>query len=259
MQKLAPLNRYCREAPIRRPSGKIDKQPLVKWETEATSELYQVEAWWRRWPRAVPGMPTGTASGIVVLDIDTKDPKAYGPDTLADLGGLPLPEVPISHTISDGYHLMFGTNPEVDTRNSAGKTGLDVRGSGGYIVLPAGGPVWVENLGMVEGYRWDEHHHLANTPLIPAPKWLGYRPAKAARSARRARGEPFDPRKSLDEHCALIRAAGSGSGERYDTTNRSAFSVGTMVGRGMLNKNSAWSTLKTAVGVLAKGDMTRSN
>jgi hypothetical protein len=202
-------------------------------------------------------MPTGSTSGITVLDVDTKKPAEYGPDTLEELGGLPLPTVPISHTISNGYHLMFGRNPEIDIRNSAGKTGLgpglDVRGTGGYIVLPAGGPVWVENLGMVEGYRWDEHQHLGNTSLIPAPKWLAHHPEKAAAAARRARGELFDPEKSLDEHCALIRNAGSGSGERYSTTNRGAFSVGTMVGRRMLDEKLAWSTLKTAVGVLARG------
>jgi hypothetical protein len=241
---------------IKQPNGKIDKQPLIKWKEGATRDLQVIEQLWRRYPRAVPGMPTGKPSGINVLDVDTKNPAEFGPDTLEELGGMPLPVVPISHTISCGFHLMFGANPEVDIRNSAGKTGLgpglDVRGTGGYIVLPAGGPVWVENLGMVEGYRWDDHHHLGNTPLIPAPKWMAHKTSQGS-AARHRHGGPFDPRHSLDEHCALIRGAGSGSGERHDTTNRSAFSVGTMVGRSMLDQNSAWASVHTAVGILAHG------
>ena len=107
---------------------------------------------------------------------------------------------------------------------------------------------------MSGGYHWDPHHNLDNTPLMPAPAWLAYHPEKAGAAAKRAKGEPFDPQQNLDEHCALIRSAGNGSGERYAITNRSAFSIGTMIGRGMLDKNAAWATLKTAVGILAAGD-----
>src|SRR5690349_17712054 len=36
---------------------------------DATTETAVIERWWRRWPDAMIGMPTGPASGIAVLDL----------------------------------------------------------------------------------------------------------------------------------------------------------------------------------------------
>src|SRR5690625_7585551 len=37
---------------------------------EATADITQVEAWWRQWPHANLAVPTGAASGVVVVDVD---------------------------------------------------------------------------------------------------------------------------------------------------------------------------------------------
>ena len=52
------------------------KAPLVQGGFQsATADLSQVEAWWRRFPSAAIGVPTGMVSGIVALDIDVRPNK----------------------------------------------------------------------------------------------------------------------------------------------------------------------------------------
>jgi hypothetical protein len=57
-----------------------------------------IAAWWRLWPNALIGMPTGRVSRRWVLDIDVKRREANGFDSLADLGHSALPETPMAHT-----------------------------------------------------------------------------------------------------------------------------------------------------------------
>jgi hypothetical protein len=245
---------------IRQPNGKIEKRPLTPHGLkDATRDLSTIEMMWRATPGAAIGMPTGTPSGINVLDVDCKDPKAYGPDTLADLGIPFLPVVPISHTISCGFHLLFGPNPEVDLRNSAGTSGLglglDFRGSGGFIVLPSG-TVAIRNgtnYETSEGYWWDPHHNLDTAPLIPAPAWLGHRTKKttsAPSSRHRHDGRRFDPVRVLDEACANIRTAGPG--DKYRTVRREPFIVGCLVRDRFLDERTAWHALKGAIAGLER-------
>src|SRR3712207_6024227 len=61
------------------PSG---KRPLTYngfW--EASTDERRIRAWWGRWPKANIGVPTGRASGLLVLDVDACD----GLDALAEL------------------------------------------------------------------------------------------------------------------------------------------------------------------------------
>jgi hypothetical protein len=228
---------------LRQPNGKIEKRPLTPHGLkDASRDPAVIEGWWGRYSGAAVGMPTGSASGVVILDVDCKDPAAYGPDTLDDLGMSVLPNVPISHTISGGWHNLFATNPEIDIRNSEGRSGLgpglDVRGSGGFIVLPSG-TVMIRNLGWHRGYFWDPHCNLDTMPLRPAPAWLGHRTKKANSAAkqRRSLGERFDPQKALDEACANIRNAGPG--EKYHTIRREPFIVACLVRDRLLDEKTA--------------------
>ena len=51
------------------------KRPLVEHGfRDASSDPAQVGAWWRRWPAANIGVPTGRASGFVVVDVDVHGP-----------------------------------------------------------------------------------------------------------------------------------------------------------------------------------------
>jgi putative DNA primase/helicase len=80
------------------------KHPRVKGGFKvATTDVRQIEAWWRKWPDANIGIATGAVSGLVVVDID-------GPTGLAFLKNLvdqhePLPRTAIVKT-SRGWHLQ---------------------------------------------------------------------------------------------------------------------------------------------------------
>jgi hypothetical protein len=142
------------------------KQPLLKdWPNTASIDPEQITAWWTRWPYALIGMPTGERTCIVVLDIDRKHGR-NGVRTLAGLGYAELPAVPTVLTAHGGFHLHF-QRPEGGLRNTAGAggrgigDGLDWRGDGGYVVLPAPG----------SGYRWGDLNY-DNCPLQLPPEDL---------------------------------------------------------------------------------------
>jgi hypothetical protein len=190
----------------------------------ATTDAAIIERWWRQWPDALIGMPTGRVSGRVVLDIDIKRPEANGFDSLEDLG-IVLPSTPMVHTASGGLHVHFDAGDR-ELRNSAGLIGpgLDVRGDGGYVIVPSDG----------SGYEWDPIHGI-DTPLAPAPTWLW--PPKLSRPITT---EPIKPVAGLNRYaeaainaaCNAIRRAGPGEQER--TLNAESFSIGTLAGTGAL-------------------------
>jgi hypothetical protein len=73
---------------------------------DATTDRGQIKSWWTASPDANIGIATGSASGILVLDID---PRNNGEETLArlttELG--PLPETITAITGGGGRHLIF--------------------------------------------------------------------------------------------------------------------------------------------------------
>jgi putative DNA primase/helicase len=197
------------------------KQPLIEdWGNAASTDPAQITAWWRRWPKALIGVPTGRRSGFVVLDVDVKEPEAYGFDTLADLGGAILPVTPMAHTRSDGLHVYFACI-DIEIRNSVGKhglgPGLDVRGQGGLIVVPCPG----------SGYRWDPHYNFDTVPLHPAPAWLGHRQKHSRSAIHNSPRQRFDPAVILAECCDRIRNAADG--DKYFTVRRESFIAATLV------------------------------
>ena len=108
----------------------------------ATTDEAQIREWWKKWPDAMIGMPTGPASGVWVLDVDANK-GGEGEDGYATLAKLtakhgPLPETRIHSTPSGGRHYLFKCPTDREIRNSASKIGahLDVRGKGGYIIVP---------------------------------------------------------------------------------------------------------------------------
>ncbi len=114
-----------------------DKSPLTKRGfKDATLDEAQIQDWWTRWPDASIGVPTGRAIGAWVLDVDIPD----GPDSLADIEAKigTLPKTLEQCTGSGGRHLFFALAEGDVVRNSAKKIGpgLDIRGEGGYVIVP---------------------------------------------------------------------------------------------------------------------------
>jgi hypothetical protein len=100
---------------------------------DATSDVAVVEQWWQETPNANIGLATGA---ITVLDVD---PRNGGHLTLADLEAKhgPLPYTVESQTGNYGRHLFFQCpDMPIRTGTNALGPGLDIKGDGGYVVLP---------------------------------------------------------------------------------------------------------------------------
>jgi len=202
------------------------KRPLIKdWGRDASTDPRVIEGWWRRWPRALIGVPTGRASGIVILDVDIKNPKANGFDSLVDLGHAILPETPLAHTQSGGLHAYFDPG-EREIRNSASRLGpgLDIRGEGGLVIVP----------GERGGYQWDPHYNLTSVALAPCPGWIS--PPEPGRHPAGPRPERSPGLSAYGEGAldsAVKRIIAAPRGEQHSTLLRESFSIGTLAGIGL--------------------------
>jgi hypothetical protein len=106
-----------------------DKRPATRnGFQDATTDPELVELW--RWDDdRLIGVPTGSPSCILVLDIDPR----HGGDRFLTANRARL-NTRMHATRGGGTHLLFRDNGAV--RNSAGRiySGVDVRGEGGYII-----------------------------------------------------------------------------------------------------------------------------
>ncbi len=103
---------------------------------DATTDTAQVDRWWRRFPFANIGIPTG--QHVEVLDIDVHA-TGTGYPTLRTLQqqGLISGWGQAVRSPSDGLHLYYPTHPEHDQASwSRGRAHVDFRGLGGYIIAP---------------------------------------------------------------------------------------------------------------------------
>jgi hypothetical protein len=226
------------------------KRPLTpRGFHDATTVPVIIKAWWTRWPDALVGMPTGRVSGLWVLDIDIKRPEANGFDTLDDLGHSILPETPMVQTPSDGLHVYFDAG-ERELKCSAGLLGpgLDVRGDGGYVILPSPG----------SGYRWDPQWNFGTVLLAPAPDWLW-----PPRPSRPAMAPPAKPTVGLSPYgvaaieSACDAIAGAPAGEQERILNAESFSIGTLAGAGLVPGDIALRALLRAGSAMPDHDVQR--
>ena len=177
---------------------------------------------------------TGAVSGLIVLDVD---PDHGGDKTLEALlnDHGPLPPGALVRTGSGGRHLYFA-HPGGVIRNDAGRRlgpGLDIRGDGGYIIAPP------SRHASGASYRWDgQDRHLPDPP-----DWLLDRlrdPLRPPTPSMPPTAIPLPPRRisawataALERELAKVSAAQEGA--RNSTLNRSAFSLGQIVGGGALD------------------------
>jgi hypothetical protein len=163
------------------------KRPLTEnGLLDATTDRGRIKAWWQRRPDANVAIRTGAASGLVVLDIDGD----AGADSLHELerehGKLPL--TASVTTPRGGAHFYF-RHPGREVKTCAGviAPGIDVRGDGGYVVVP---PSVGAN---GRAYEWDE-------TAAPAamPDWLLAATVTAVTTPRSA--EPAETWIALVHH-----------------------------------------------------------
>lgn len=227
----APAGGGC-SCPAGRGCGSAGKHPrTARGLRDASTDADVIARWWQRWPDANLGVVTGAASSTMVLDVDLP----AGPDALAALErehGL-LPATLQQRTGSGGRQLFFGM-PAGGVGNRAGLCeGLDVRGEGGYVVVPPS----VHRSG--RRYRWIHRH-----PLAAAPRWLVdlIRPARVVSAvpetvvvgmpAGSGRTHPYASAAVADELRALAAVT---EGGRNAALNRSAFRLGQLAGAGLID------------------------
>ena len=99
---------------------------------DASKNEFVLRVYWEDEPRGNVGMPTGVKSGLIIID---EDPRKGG-----DASSLNLPPTLTVSTPQGGRHFYFkhpgaGLKVPCDTTGKLGP-GIDVKGEGGYAVLP---------------------------------------------------------------------------------------------------------------------------
>lgn len=140
------------------------KVDLPKGLVNATTDSAQIETWWDRWPDSNIGLRTGLESGVFVLDVDGPE----GEDSLSDLIAKcgPLPES-VEALTGRGRHIYFKhPGGAIPSRNGVIATALDIKGDGGYVILPPS----VHYSG--RSYQWELSSHPDDVPVAEPPQWL---------------------------------------------------------------------------------------
>lgn len=162
-----------------RPKSKV---PLLKaWSEIATCETTRLTDWFQKYHGCNWACATGRGSGVWVLDIDGahaleaawrrfQEHGYIGPETLCTVTGREM-----------SYHIFFAypRDTRIRIRNSSGIKNwhehLDVRGEGGYVMVPPS--IWVDVKAKAEGraqlppraYRFLQGD---DRPVAVAPPWL---------------------------------------------------------------------------------------
>ena len=201
---------------------------------DATTDPDAIRAWWRPYSARNVAIATG-ASNLVVIDLDPPDGRAH----LARLG----PSLPATFTVSTarpgGLHRYFAAVPGRLIRSSAGKIApnVDVRAAGGYAIAA----------GSIVGGR--AYEITDDREPAPLPHWLADLadpPAPTVPPVTEAR-----PVAALGGYAAAAlrdeaeRLAATTSG-RNNRLNRAAFSLGTLIGAGMLSEAAVVQALRDA-------------
>lgn len=115
------------------------KRPLtVHGFQDASSDTDIVRSWWRRWPDANIGVPTGSASGIDVVDVDVHDTgSGFAAFEHARRAGFVEGWAWLVRTPSGGLHAYFLRTAATQQRSwQIPSQHIDFRGDGGYIIVP---------------------------------------------------------------------------------------------------------------------------
>jgi hypothetical protein len=213
------------------PCDPATKQPLTaNGFKDASLDEQQIRSWWARYPHAMIGVPTGPRSGMWVLDIDNGE----GKDGNAALAALEaehgvLPETAKVNTPSGGCHYYFKCNGlEVRNRGQLAP-GIDVRGDGGYVIVPGS----VRSDGYP--YEWAVAGESAESPSWLLEKVIRPKPPAKPSATTGVTNQRYVEAAINGELAKLI---GTASG-RNSQLNDSAFALGQFVGAGELSHSDA--------------------
>jgi Protein of unknown function (DUF3987)/Bifunctional DNA primase/polymerase, N-terminal/Primase C terminal 1 (PriCT-1) len=147
--------------PAKHPIGKL----APHGRNSATIDPEVITTWWGQYPEANIGIPTGTESGLVVVDIDPRNGGTESKHKMERLGNFPI--TPTTWTGGDGEHIYLqhpGNGHYIKSKSELGGfPGIDQKADGGYIVAPP------SNHLSGNQYSWKIG---PDTPLAKIPNWL---------------------------------------------------------------------------------------
>jgi len=136
------------------------KKPLVAWQkySQEKPPIEEIEAWWTQSPNADIACPTGSVSNLVVVDIDG--------------GEVPSLPATVTSETSPGHFQYFFKHPGFSVQNSAKiiAPNIDIRGDGGFVVLPPSRHFNKQTGEQDFTYRWV--NSLETTELAELPSWV---------------------------------------------------------------------------------------
>lgn len=212
---------------------KREKRPYPEWSwtTRYTSDPDVVR---RHWPEGANVCVGCRANRLVVIDLDRHGEadgiEAFG--ALCESRGFAWPRTLTIRTPSGGSHLYYKVPPGRRLGNSAGRlaAGIDTRGpgdgnQGGYLVGPGS---------IVGGLAYEI---TSDAPIVVLPDWI----ADLLDPPRPPPRRPGPAPKVDDRYAAaalkseLDRLLAAPRGTRNDQLNASAYSLGQLVGAGVLD------------------------
>lgn len=209
-----------------------NKAPLQQWggaQTQTGLTYYDRPSW------PLVGVKTGVYNGFDVLDVDPQ-----GIEWL-QANAYRIPDTRVHQTRRGGLHLFFQAHEFPPMPNSAGKIapGVDVRGTGGYVVwwpregaqvrdpeLLAEWPMWLLQLAL------KSNPLLARSPLEPDVSGWDEALKRYPKTSLRFSANESYARAALISACKLVREAPLG--QRENTLNRECFNIGRYAAAGWL-------------------------
>ena len=179
---------------------------------EATTDRARIWSWHQMWPHANWAVATGSSSRVVVIDIDrAKGGFESWQAWEMERRGADFPTTTQVRTGGGGLHLVLSYPANRQVRNRVNwLPGVDVRGDGGYVILPGGLHI------SGNSYEWAN----PGVPIAPAPgDLLESISGPSARSSSGGGGSGGGFTASTQE----LRERGLRHGERDDGFNRLAW------------------------------------
>ncbi len=160
-----------------------DKRPLVKTGFHAaTQDAAQIRRWWKQWPEALVGVPTGQGTGLVVIDYDPDKATQATHSWMAEHTAL-LCSTRVHKTGRDGRHYLFTSKDRYQTGtdlvlNGSPRKGIDLRASGGYVIWwpfhvgeNPSEPIAPLPANLIDERRFNEKRDLAPLPSACPEEW----------------------------------------------------------------------------------------
>ncbi|MFL6353350.1 MAG: bifunctional DNA primase/polymerase [Bryobacteraceae bacterium] len=142
------------------------KHPLTRHGfLDATTDLQQIREWWEQWPEANLAIPTGTLSGLLVVDFDPRDGAPSDRDGCAEVIGRIPDNAAEATSGGNGRHIYFQYNPALFPWKIPQyiAPGVEVKATGDYVITAPSRHVSGKR------YEWDGMEGRNHLLRLPSP------------------------------------------------------------------------------------------